>query len=149
MVGSRYSAQASVSIHAPAERVWEALVTPTIVAQYLHGTTMEADWRPGGTITWSGEWKGEPYVDRGSVLEYEPPRRLATTHWSPMSGLEDRPENYHHVSYDVEERDGVTTLTLTHGNSPTQTDADAMVENSWKPVLQEIKDLVESRNARG
>jgi uncharacterized protein YndB with AHSA1/START domain len=138
-----YSAQTSITINAPIERVWDALVNPRIVSQYLHGTTLEADWRPGGAVTWTGEWKGQAYTDKGTVLRYEPPRAVATTHWSPMAGTEDSPENYHHVTYELVEHDGATTLTLTHGNSPTQADADTMVANSWTPVLADIKRVVE------
>ena len=57
----------------------------------MHGTNLATDWKVGSPITWSGEWKGTPYVDKGTVLEVEPGRRLAYTHWSPMGGSEDRP----------------------------------------------------------
>jgi hypothetical protein len=60
-----------------------------------------------------------------------------------MAGTEDSPENYHHVTYELVEHDGGTTLTLTHGNSPTQAEADAMVAKSWAPVLADIKRVVE------
>lgn len=137
------SAQTSITINAPIERVWEALVDPETVSRYLHGTTLKADWRPGGPVTWSGEWKGQPYTDKGTVLRYEPPRVVSTTHWSPLAGTADSPENYHHVTYELAEHDGATTLTLTHGNSPTQDDAENMVANAWAPVLADIKRVVE------
>ncbi|BCT78015.1 transcriptional regulator [Sinomonas cyclohexanicum] len=139
-----YSAQTSIEINAPIERVWDALVNPETVSRYLHGTTIEADWRPGGAVTWSGEWKGQSYTDKGTVLRYEPPRVVSTTHWSPMAGTADSPENYHHVTYELTEHNGATTLTLTHGNSPTQADADSMVTTSWAPVLADIKRVVEA-----
>lgn len=46
-----------------------------------------------------------------------------------MSGKGDNPVNYHHVTYELNEKGGTTTLTLTQGNSPTQQDADSMVGN--------------------
>jgi uncharacterized protein YndB with AHSA1/START domain len=139
-----YSAETSIEINATPEKIWDVLVNPDLVKQYLHGTTMQADWREGGAITWSGEWKGQSYVDKGTVLVYDPYKAIKTTHWSPMSGTEDKPENYHHVAYELNEEDGKTTLTLTQGNSPTQQDADSMIENGWKPMMQEIKKLAES-----
>jgi uncharacterized protein YndB with AHSA1/START domain len=139
-----FDAVATIQIDAPVERVWEALIDPDQVAKYLHGTTMETDWKIGGPITWSGEWKGQPYVDKGEVLAFEPPRMLRTTHWSPMSGVEDKPENYHVVTYELAESAGGTTLTLTQSNNPTQEAADSMVEQGWKPVLNGLKQLVES-----
>ncbi|XDP45191.1 SRPBCC domain-containing protein [Sinomonas sp. P10A9] len=108
-----------------------------------NGTTLEADWRLGGSVTWSGEWKGQGYTDKGTVLRYEPPRVVSTTHWSPMAGTADSPENFHRVTYELTEDDGATTLTLTHGNSQTQDDAEKMVANAWAAVLADIKRVVE------
>ncbi len=140
-----YDAVVTIEIEAPAEKVWEALVTPELVKEYLHGTTMETDWKVGNPITWSGEWKGQPYQDKGEVLAYEPPRMLRTTHWSPMSGTADTPENHHVVTHQLEETGGRTALTVTQSNNQTQEDADSMAEQGWKPILNGLKELVESR----
>lgn len=142
-MGDTYSAQTSIEINAPIERVWDALVNPDLVSQYLHGTTLVADWRPGGAVTWSGEWKGQHYTDKGTVLRYEPPRVVSATHWSPMAGTEDSPENYHHVTHELAEHDGATILTLTHGNSRTQKEAENMAANAWAPILADLKRVVE------
>jgi uncharacterized protein YndB with AHSA1/START domain len=143
-MSTTYSAETSIVINAPAGTVWDALVNPDMVKQYMHGTTMNADWREGGAITWSGEWNGQSYVDKGTVLKYEPNTLLTVTHWSPLSGNEDKPENYHHVTYEITEAGGQIILLLTHSNSPTQEDADKMIETGWKPTLEAIKKLVES-----
>ncbi len=138
-----YSAQTSITVNAPVERVWEALVNPELVQQYLHGTTMQADWREGGTITWRGDWHGTLYEDKGVVLRFEPPRVISSSHWSPLSGAADQPENYHIVTYELTESGNQTTLTLTQSNSPTQQDADNMVTQGWQPILHALKQLVE------
>ncbi|TWP36965.1 SRPBCC family protein [Leekyejoonella antrihumi] len=54
-------------VDAPPERVWNALTDPDQVAQYMMGSRAETDWKPGSPITWSGQWKGEPYQDKGEV----------------------------------------------------------------------------------
>ena len=78
------------------------------------------------------------------VLTVDPPRTLAMTHWSPLTGDADEPANYHHVRYDLEQLgEGRTRLTLTHGNSPSQEAADSMIETGWRPTLDAIKQLVE------
>jgi uncharacterized protein YndB with AHSA1/START domain len=139
-----FVAQTSVVIEAPAADVWEALTNPELVTRYLHGTTVATDWQVGSPITWTGEWKGQAYQDKGTVLEVEPQRRLTTTHWSPMGGSEDKPENYHTVTYELTENgDRKTTLTLKQDNNPSQADADAMAKNNWLPVLQKLKEVVE------
>jgi uncharacterized protein YndB with AHSA1/START domain len=139
-----FEAVAKVVISAPASKVWEALTDPTMVKQYMHGTDMSVDWKPGGAITWRGEWKGQAYEDKGTVLEVEPQKRLSCTHWSPMGGSEDRPENYHTVTYELSEEAGRTTLRLTQDNNPTQDDADKMAANNWGPVLEALKKVAES-----
>jgi uncharacterized protein YndB with AHSA1/START domain len=140
-----FSASTSVEIDAAPEVVWRALTDPAAIARYLHGTTVETDWTEGSPIFWRGEWQGRSYEDKGEVVAFDPPRRLAVTHWSPLTGDADVPANYHHVGYDLEPIDGGRTrLTLTHGNSPTQQAADAMVANGWRPTLQAIKQLVET-----
>jgi uncharacterized protein YndB with AHSA1/START domain len=56
-------ARTSLSIAAPAARVWDALVNPQLIKQYMFGTTAVSDWQQGSPIIWRGEWKGKPYED--------------------------------------------------------------------------------------
>jgi uncharacterized protein YndB with AHSA1/START domain len=145
-----YSASTSVDIDAAPEAVWRALTDPALIARYMHGTTVRTDWSEGSPITWRGEWQGTSYEDKGEVVAVDPPRRLAVTHWSPLTGDADVPANYHHVGYDLEAiGDGGTRLTLTHGNSPTQEAADTMITNGWRPTLEAIKQVVEETPAAG
>jgi uncharacterized protein YndB with AHSA1/START domain len=139
-----YSASTSVDIDASPTTVWNALTDPASIARYMHGTSVDTDWSEGSSIFWRGEWEGKDYEDKGEVVTFDPPQRLAVTHWSPLTGEPDVPENYHHVRYDVEAiGEGRTRLTLTHGNSPTQEAADTMIENGWRPTLEAIKQLLE------
>ena len=142
-VARGFEAIKSVVVNVPRAKVWDALTNPAKVKQYLHGTDMSTDWTVGSRITWRGEWKGHSYVDKGTVLAFEPERLLTTTHWSPMGGTADAPENYHTVTYELAEEGGSTTLTLTQDNNATQTEADAMAENNWGPVLQGLKATAE------
>jgi uncharacterized protein YndB with AHSA1/START domain len=138
-----YEAISSVTIHASRDEVWEALTDPDKVKQYMHGTEMSTDWKEGSPIVWRGEWKGRSYEDKGTVLLVEPMKTLSYTHWSPMGGSEDKPENYHTVTYDLAGEDGETTLTLRQDNNPSQEEADKMAQNNWQPVLDGLKETVE------
>lgn len=138
-----YTAQTNITINAPIAKVWDALTNPEIIKQYLHGTKTVTDWKVGSPIIWKGDWKGELYEDKGTILAFAPQKLLKYSHWSPMSGDEDKPENYHDVTYELSEHDGKTILTFTQGNSPTQEEADGMVKSFWAPALQIIKDTTE------
>jgi len=141
---SDITAEVSTTIEANPERVWAALTEPHLIEQYFMGARAESDWKVGRTITWSGTWKGQPYEDKGEILEVEPQRLLKYTHWSPMGGSEDRPENYHTVTYELAGADGHTTLTLKQDNNPTEEEARAMADNNWGPVLEGLKETAEA-----
>lgn len=129
-------------ISAPATKVWEALTNPTMVKQYLFGTTVQSDWQVGSAITYSGVWEGKPYEDKGTVLEVEPGKKLVSTYFSPLRGLPDVPENYNTVSYTLEETEGTTTLTITQDNIGTEEER-AHSEKNWNTVLEAMKKLLE------
>lgn len=132
-----------VAINASTSDVWDALTNPHKIKEYMHGTDVSTDWHVGSPISWKGEWKGKPYEDKGEVLEVEPQRLLKYTHWSPMGGSEDKPENYHTLTYELAGENGKTTLTLRQDNNPTQEAADQMAKNNWAPVLEGLKQTAE------
>jgi uncharacterized protein YndB with AHSA1/START domain len=139
-----FEAKKTVTINASRARVWDALTQPTMVKRYMHGTNLSTDWKEGSPISWKGEWKGKSYEDKGTVLSVQPQKVLKYTHWSPMGGSEDKPENYHTVTYELGGEGGRTTLTLTQDNNATQDEADKMANDNWGPVLNSLKETVET-----
>jgi uncharacterized protein YndB with AHSA1/START domain len=139
-----YEATRTVRIAAPPARVWAALTEPDLVRRYMHGTNLATSWTVGEPITWAGEWKGQSYLDKGTVLEVDPVQHLRYTHWSPMGGSEDAPENYHTVAFDLAADGDGTRLSLTQDNNPSQAEADAMAENNWGPMLDGLKETAEA-----
>jgi uncharacterized protein YndB with AHSA1/START domain len=132
----------SVTIGAPITRVWEALTTPDLIKQWFFGVDTETDWKEGSPIVHRGEYQGRPYEDKGKILEIEPPRLLVHSHWSPVSGLPDAPENYERVSWELSERDDGTELTIRESNLASE-EARATSEQSWRLVLENLKKLLE------
>jgi uncharacterized protein YndB with AHSA1/START domain len=137
-----YIAAASVTIGAPASEVWRALTDPGIIRRYYFGTEVSTTWEVGSPITWHGEWKGKGYDDKGVILEFDPPTRLSNTHFSPLSGQPDEPQNYHTLTYDLDEVDGVTTVSLTQDNAASPDEAKHDAEN-WFTMLEGLKAEVE------
>ena len=140
---SEHIARAETEIEAPASRVWEALTDPEQIEQFMFGSRVTTDWKPGSSIVWKGEYEGKPYEDKGEILEFEPERRLRMTHFSPMSGNEDVPENYHTLTYELEARNGSTRVSLTQDGNDTHEAAEHSQAN-WEKMLSSLKATVEA-----
>jgi uncharacterized protein YndB with AHSA1/START domain len=139
---SKIVATAEVEVSAPADRVWAALTEPAQIKQYMFGSQVETDWQPGHPIVWHGEWEGKPYEDKGQIVEFEPTRRLVVTHFSPLGGQDDRPENYHTLTYELEPRGEVTRVCLSQDNNADADEA-AHSKANWETMLAGLKDVVE------
>jgi uncharacterized protein YndB with AHSA1/START domain len=135
-------AKSSIIIEAPPERVWEALVNPAAIKQYMFGTTVLSDWKEGSSIVWKGEWQGKAYKDKGVIRQLKPPRTLKYTHFSSMSGLSDRPENYHTVTIQLSAEGDKTRVSLTQDNNPNP-EARLHSEKNWGVMLGGLKKFVE------
>lgn len=135
-------AKASATINAPAARVWEALVDPAQIKQYMFGTNVASDWKQGSPITWKGEWEGKAYEDKGVIQRIDPPRALQYTHFSPLAGLPDKPENYHTVTIDLSEDGSRTNVTLAQDNNPTEEEREHS-EKNWRMMLEGLKKFLE------
>jgi uncharacterized protein YndB with AHSA1/START domain len=140
---SGYRSTASIAIDAHPESVWAALITPELRKQWFFGVDTETDWSVGGPIVHRGEYEGQPYVDKGTVLAFEPPALLVHTHWSSVSGVPDLPENHQTVSWRLDEREGQTDLTVTDDNIRSE-EARATSDEAWIAALTKLKELVES-----
>jgi uncharacterized protein YndB with AHSA1/START domain len=144
---AEHIARAEIDIDAPSRRVWEALVNPALIAKYFFGSTVETDWEPGSRIVWRGEWEGKPYEDHGEVRQVVANNRLVVTHFSPLTGEPDVPENYHTLTYELDDRGSSTHLVLTQDNNKDAAEADRFSEN-WRQVLAGLKSVVEDDSAR-
>ena len=135
-------AKATTTINASASRVWEAIINPKLIKQYLFGAEVISDWKEGSPIIYKGIYEGKTYEDKGSVLKVEPEKLLLITHWSPLSGSPDSPENYHKVRYELDVENGSTQLTITQDNNSSEEEQEQNAK-FWKMVLDGMKKLLE------
>ena len=135
-------ARSSIVIDAPASKVWQALVTPSAVKQYMFGTDMKSDWKEGSPVTWTGEWQGRKYEDKGVIKQFKPEKALQYTHFSALAGLPDKPENYHTVTIQLSPDGERTRVSLTQDNNATE-DERAHSEKNWEMMLGGLKKFVE------
>jgi uncharacterized protein YndB with AHSA1/START domain len=131
-----------VKFKAPIDKVWQGLTDPTMIKQYFFGTDLKSDWQLGSPVVWSGEWEGKTYEDHGTVLEITPGKHVKYSYWSSMSGTEDIPENYQNVTYDLNEEDNITTLTITQDNVKSE-QAKEHSEANWQFIFDGLKKLIE------
>jgi uncharacterized glyoxalase superfamily protein PhnB/uncharacterized protein YndB with AHSA1/START domain len=141
-MNNKLIARASITIYAPAVRVWGALVNPEAIKQFMFGTHVATDWREGSPITWKGEWQGKQYEDKGVILRFEPPRVLQYSHFSPLSGLPDKPENYHTVTIEISSDGNQTRVSLYQDNNATEEER-MHSEKMWGMMLTALKQLLE------
>jgi uncharacterized protein YndB with AHSA1/START domain len=134
-----YEAVAEVDIDAPVAQVWEVLTSPQKLKDLWFGAEVETDWQVGSPITWAGEWEGKPYQDKGEILAVEPGRLLKLTHFSPLTGQPDVPENYHTLTYELT---GNTHLKLTQDNNATEEEAKHS-QGMWEMLVAKVKEAAE------
>lgn len=132
-----------MDVDAGQDAVWAALTDPARIAGWMMGAEVRTDWRVGSPITWSGEMDGTSYEDKGEVLEVDEPNRLSMTHYSPLMGEADEPENYHTVVYELSGGDGPTTVRLTQDGNDSAEQAEQF-STSWQGMLEALKASVES-----
>jgi uncharacterized protein YndB with AHSA1/START domain len=144
---TNFSAKSAIHINAPRARVWAALTTPAEIKQWFFGVDTVTDWRVGSPIVHTGVWQGKPYEDKGDIIRFTPPEVLEHSHWSSLSSLPDKPENYQHVTWALAEQGGGTDLTVSEVNIPGET-AQALSEKSWQMVLGNLKSLLEQPPSR-
>ena len=145
MSSAKYVAKAQTIINADAAKVWNALTNPEMIKKYMFGATVFSDWKEGSKIIWKGEWDGKSYEDKGKILQLEDQKTLQYSHYSPLSGLHDNPENYHIVTIDIAKKDNETMITLTQDNNADEKTKDHS-EKNWKMMLALLKKLLEENN---
>jgi uncharacterized protein YndB with AHSA1/START domain len=136
------TARADIRIDASRDRLWAALTDPDTIARYLFGTRVSTDWKTGSPIVYRGEWEGQPYEDKGTILEIVPGERLVTSYYSPLSGKPDVPESYQTVSYLLADDGDGTVVTITQDGCADDAEAERSSGN-WRAVLDSMKSVVE------
>ena len=141
----------NIEINAPAAKVWDVLTNPAQTKKYMFGCETVSDWQPETPLLWRGVYEGQEMVFvKGIVAEIRPPAFLKYTVIDPNAAMEDIPENYLNVTYQLEEQDGKTTLTVLQDGFENAADGEKRYQDTynkgegWNPILVEIKKLVET-----
>ncbi|HTN18726.1 MAG TPA: SRPBCC family protein [Chitinophagaceae bacterium] len=138
------NAHADISINASVSAVWATLIDPESNNKFMFGSKVVSDWKEGSPITWTGEWKGHPYQDKGKILKMVPAKTLQYTHYSEMMDSDDSPENYRTVTIELSEDQGKTLVSLDQDKNKNEADRDQAQKN-WQIMLSALKELAELR----
>lgn len=138
----QFTAKVQLTINASVAKVWAGLTQPEWVEQYFFGSKLVTTWEPGTPVFFRGEWDGQPYEDKGTVLDYEPEKMLRFNYFSSWSDLPDAPENYQIIVYRVESTGDQTTLLIEQSNIDTAQKRDHSAQN-WEQVMGGLKALLE------
>lgn len=137
------SVSESIVINADLEKVWDVLTNPEIIKEYLFGTETVTDWKVGSPIVFQGEYEGHKYRDHGVIKENVFHSRISYSYWSGFSGLEDKPENYGEVVYELHPIDNTQTkFTWTQVGYPDET-RQQHSQSGMKAFLEQIKGIAE------
>jgi uncharacterized protein YndB with AHSA1/START domain len=137
-------AEATTTINAPVSVVWDALINPDMIKQFMFGSEAVSDWQEGSPIVWKGEWEGKPYEDKGQILKMERERMLRYSHYSPLSGTPDVPESYHTLTYELSAEGEKTNVALSQDKNASEEER-AHAAGMWEKMLVSLKNVVEGK----
>jgi uncharacterized protein YndB with AHSA1/START domain len=139
---NQFTGTVKTEINANTSKVWDALTKPELIKQYLFGTNAVSDWKVGSPLYFRGTWEGKSYEDKGTILKSEPNKIFKYSYWSSMSGIEDKPENYVDVTYQLAPKGDKTELTIIQENIPSD-EMRKHSEKNWEMVMNGLKKLLE------
>src|ERR1700730_15580121 len=134
----------SISIDAPTSKVWDALTNPEQTKKYMFGCETVSDWKPGSPLLWNMDYEGKAFTAvKGKIVDIKPEKFLVYTTIDPNSSIEDVPENYLTVTYELAIENGQTVLTVTQGDYTRAADGEKRYKEAynngegWNPILVE------------
>jgi uncharacterized protein YndB with AHSA1/START domain len=137
------TSESTVTILAPASKVWRALTVPDLVKQWQYGSDLLTTWEPGTAIIFRNEWNGQIFEQKGTVLEFIPESRLKYSLFFPRPDLQDIPENHFIMTYELTGSGGGTSVLIRQEDPrPLPPGAPSGVDDA-PDVLSSLKELVE------
>ena len=143
--------KSTITIDAPASKVWDALTNPAQTKKYMFGCEALSDWKPGSPLIWRGSFNGvEMIAVKGHIVTIDPGKTLIYTAIDPNNpSIPDTPDNYLTVTYHLTEKNGQTVLDVSQGDYSTVAEGQSRYEHTvqgggWDPLLIQIKELLEN-----
>ncbi|MEA5126493.1 SRPBCC family protein [Xanthomonas floridensis] len=132
-----------VKILAPASKVWKALTVPELVKQWQYGSDLLTTWEVGTPIIFRNEWNGQVFEQKGTVLEFLPESRLKYSLFFPRPDLQDIPEHYFFMTYELTESVGSCSLLVRQEDPRPSPPNKSSGGDDGPDVFSYLKELVE------
>ena len=135
----------TVIINAIPSTVWEFLTNPQLMKKWMFDTEIDiiTDWKVGNPITIRvDDWYKTHLENNGTILAFEPNKRLSYSHLSSLSKLPNNIENYSIVDFGLTTKKDQTALTITLSNFPTETIYKHLAFY-WSVTIELLKKVIE------
>lgn len=138
-----FTAKANIIINTSLANVWKVLTVKEFISEYLFGAVVETTWQVDEPIFFRGEFQGQGYEDKGTILVFEEQEQLQYSYWTSFSNLPDKPENYTIVTYILTSaNESQVMLTVTQDHIPDAAQC-RYAQDNWQMVLEHIKAIAE------
>lgn len=138
----------TIAIAAPPDAVWRVLTWPALIVRWMSDEPLvvEADWRAGGAIRFSGVLHGLDFENRGAITAFDPPHVFEYAYWSTLSAsrLAETEANRTRVRFALAPEAGGSLLTLALRDFP-EPSIRPHAELYWGVTLGIIRDVAEGR----
>ena len=137
--------RASVTINTSRAHVWDALVNPEKIKQYMPVTSVVSNWRENSPIVWRSEFQDKTFEVRGTILRCDPERLLEYDHSLPIFRASERGHSsasYQRVTIELRDEGAQTYVSVTEKGNKTRRELEHS-EGSWRMVLNGMKALLE------
>ncbi|MDB5271995.1 MAG: hypothetical protein JWO58_362 [Chitinophagaceae bacterium] len=129
-------------LNAKPDEVWDALTNPEKIKQYFFNYDVTSDWTKGSAIIWKGKRKGVDVTEKGSIICLDKNDQFKYSLFDTSSGLEDTPDNYLYVTFDLQKKYDKTELALTIENFNEDSRRCAHIAKGWdNTVLPGIRKM--------
>lgn len=132
-----------IQINSTIEKVWEALTNPEMVKLWQFGSVLKTSWKIGTEIRFTTEWEGTVFEQWGIIQDVQENKLIKYTLFAPRPDLEDKPENYFLMIYQLtKEANHVLLEIIQEDNRPGAVQEEDQGEEN--PILLGLKHLVEA-----
>lgn len=130
-------------LNASTDTIWKVLTESEYTKQYMFNCSVESSWQIGDTVIWEGEFEGYKAYQKGKVIENDGKNLLKYSTFDPNFGLEDKPENYIHVTYILENKGEYCELLIINETFDANNERMQHINQGWDMVVSKLKEVAE------